>query len=117
MRIEKKVWGERWMIREDSVHTTNILNLVKGNRCSWHYHQQKYNLFAVITGKIRIVRGIPETNHRISCDLIAGDTFIVSPGIWHEFQVIESGIIVEEMYVQYDDEDIEREKLGGPIDE
>jgi len=122
MRIEEKVWGERWLIREDSVHTTNILKLKAGYRCSWHRHQEKYNLFAVITGKVGIAHREPgETpsgqfivTERI---LEPGDMLIIAPGYWHEFRVYEDGIMVEEMYVEYDDGDIEREKLGGPIDE
>jgi len=121
MRIEDKIWGERWMIREDSVHTTNILKLKKGFRCSWHRHKEKYNLFAVITGKVEIIieafwseQGEIATKSFVLC---GGESYYVEPGFWHEFRVIEDGIMVEEMYVEYKDEDIERAKLGGPIDE
>jgi mannose-6-phosphate isomerase-like protein (cupin superfamily) len=115
MRIEQKVWGERWMVREDSTHTTNILKLKAGYRCSWHRHQCKHNLFALIEGKVMIFMKV---GHVMKCvTLSPGDSFTVSPGQWHEFRVLEDGIMVEEMYVQYDDEDIEREKLGGPIGE
>jgi hypothetical protein len=40
----------------------------------------------------------------------------VAPGEMHEFQVYEDGIMVEVMYVEYDDDDIERETLGGELD-
>jgi len=116
MRIEQKVWGERWMIREDSVHTTNILILKKGFRCSWHKHQCKYNLFVVIKGSVEIIVDEGDPCHYLTV-LNEGDDFVVAPNTWHEFRVLEDGIMAEEMYVQYDDEDIERAKLGGPIDE
>ena len=117
MRIEQKVWGERWMVREDSVHTTNILKLKKGFRCSWHRHQCKYNLFAVIKGSVEIIVDEGDDCCNYKTVLNEGDDFVVAPDTWHEFRVLEDGIMVEEMYVQYDDEDIEREKLGGPIGE
>lgn len=109
MKREKKVWGERWMIREDSTHTTNILKLNSGFRCSWHKHRAKWNLFAVVSGSVGIRTIDGETV------LGPGESFTVGPGEMHEFRVYQSGIMVEEMYVQYDDEDIDRDNVGGMI--
>jgi quercetin dioxygenase-like cupin family protein len=46
-----------------------------------------------------------------------GEIFTTKPGEWHEFQTHEKGCtLVEVMYVVYNPEDIEREKLGGPLE-
>jgi mannose-6-phosphate isomerase-like protein (cupin superfamily) len=107
MKRETKVWGERWLIREDSTHTTNILKLKAGFRCSWHKHATKWNLFVVITGVVKIKTADGETT------LGPGEEFSVAPGLKHEFIVIEDGVMVEEMYVEYDDADIIRDDAGG----
>jgi len=40
----------------------------------------------------------------------------VEPGIQHEFQTYEEGAVVEEIaYVVYDENDIQRERLGGVL--
>ena len=109
MRREKKIWGERWIVRRDSTHETSILFVKAGYRCSWHRHQAKHNKFVVIQGKLELV----------TCDgttvLESGTTASVGPGIWHEFRAIIYTIAVEEMFVKYDPEDIEREIVGGKM--
>jgi len=110
MKRQKKVWGERWLIRQDSTHATSLLILKKGYRCSWHVHQTKWNLFVVIEGRVGIVTADGETV------LGPGEEFTIGPNEFHEFRVYTDGMMIEEMYVEYDDEDIDRTKLGGPLD-
>jgi mannose-6-phosphate isomerase-like protein (cupin superfamily) len=110
VKRENKVWGERWLIRQDSTHTTNLLMLRSGNRCSWHSHKTKWNLFVVIEGSVGIVTVDGETR------LGPGEEFTVAPGEMHEFRVHEDGMMIEEMYVEYDDTDIDRETVGGPME-
>jgi len=104
-----KVWGERWLIRQDSTHATNFLKLKKNSRCSWHNHQSKYNLFVVLQGKVGI-----KTDHG-EIILTEGQEFTTSPGEWHEFRVYEDSEMIEEMYVFYDESDIQRGKLGSKL--
>lgn len=104
---ENKVWGERWVIRRDSIHETAILLLQKDTRCSWHKHKTKWNLFVVLKGKVGIVT---EDGEAI---LTHGEEFMVAPGTMHEFRVYEHGVMIEEMFVEYDPGDIERENEGG----
>lgn len=106
---ESKVWGERWVIHEDSTHTTNLLLLKKGYRCSWHKHRTKWNLFVVVQGRVGIVTVDGETV------LGPGEEFTVAPGEMHEFRIHEDGVMIEEMFVIYDDNDIERNNVGGKL--
>lgn len=110
MKVTKKIWGERWLVHEDSTHTTNILILKAGYRCSWHHHKTKWNLFLVLEGLVGI-----KTKQGI-VTLHEGQQFEVAPGTMHEFQVYESGSMLEIMFVKYDDDDIEREILGSVLD-
>jgi len=104
-----KVWGERWLIRLDSTHATSFLKLKAQTRCSWHRHQAKYNLFVVLNGKVGIKTEYGEIL------LGPGQEFTTGPGEWHEFIVYEDSEMIEEMYVQYDEADIERERLGSKL--
>jgi quercetin dioxygenase-like cupin family protein len=102
-----KVWGERWLVRKDSTHATSYLKLQAGTRCSWHCHQAKYNLFVVLQGRVGI-----ETEYG-EIILTPGQEFTTKPGEWHEFRVYEDSEMIEEMYVEYDEGDIQRETVGG----
>ena len=44
-----------------------------------------------------------------------GQTFTVKPGELHQFIVHEDSELIEEMYVQYQEEDIERLELGKKL--
>jgi len=114
MKRECKVWGERWLIRQDSTHATSILQLKEGYECSWHSHREKYNLFVVVSGHVDIITEQFDGPALVS--LTSGECFTVKPGLKHKFQVIQAGLMVEEMYVLYNEDDIQRENLGGRIE-
>lgn len=105
-----KSWGEKWNIFQNDLCEVSILYLRPQQRCSWHRHQAKYNQFFVIAGElaVKMVDGIAR--------LSKGQIFTTRPMEWHEFQTGDSRAVVQEiMYVCYDPEDIEREKIGGPL--
>jgi mannose-6-phosphate isomerase-like protein (cupin superfamily) len=112
MNRESKIWGTRWLLRKDSVSAVSLLELNEGYRCSWHCHQMKYNLFFVMSGKIGIVT---EELGGIKKETILKDNgiFTVRPGQWHEFRIYADSVVIEIMYVEYDESDITRETLGS----
>lgn len=109
MERTHKVWGERWLVRQDSTHATSYLKVKKNTRCSWHSHTAKFNIFVVLKGKVGI-----KTEHG-EIVLGPGQEFTVNPREWHEFHVYEDSEMIEEMYVQYDEGDIERKELGSKL--
>ena len=109
MQRTHKVWGERWLIREDSAHAISYLKLLRNTRCSWHTHQAKFNLFVVLFGRIGI-----KTEHG-EIELGPGQEFTTKPGEWHEFRVYEDSGVIEEMYVEYNEGDITRRELGSML--
>lgn len=114
MDRELKIWGERWILRRDSTHEISYLNVRQSYRCSWHRHQQKYNLFVVLEGIVRII--VEELGEIREITLQEGESFTTKPGQWHEF--VGLGVenkMIEEMYVKYDESDIERKILGGKV--
>ena len=111
MQRELKVWGERWTIRQDSTHRTAYLELLPFRRCSWHRHIQKWNTFVVVYGAVEIRT---QEGHIV---LKRGECCTIKPGEWHEFRTYEArSAMLEEMYVEYSEDDIERVRLGGTWD-
>lgn len=111
MERTHKIWGERWLIRKDSTHAVSFLVIKAGFRCSWHTHQTKYNLFVVTLGKIGIM-----TEHG-EIILTAGQEFTTKPGEAHEFRAYELSHVIEEMFVEYQEEDIQRTNEGSSFKE
>jgi len=88
MDRQNKVWGERWIIRQDSTHCTSFLKLLANYRCSWHSHATKYNLFVLLYGKVGIVT--EEIGRRCRETILTeGQCFTTRPGQLHEFRVYE----------------------------
>lgn len=113
LKREVKIWGERWLIRDDSTHAISYLKLDEGYRCSWHKHDTKYNLFVVLTGAIKII--IEELGKKKHIILTSGQELTIKPGQWHEFQALENSQVIEEMYVEYFEADIIRENKGSKL--
>ncbi len=103
-------WGDRLNIFRNDLNEISLLELIPQQRCSWHKHFSKFNLFYVLEGELFV-----KTDKGIS-QLKKGEFFTTRPGEMHEFQTASlSAKIIEIMYVKYDSSDIEREILGGCI--
>ena len=113
MKREAKVWGERWLIRQDSTHAVSFLKMKNGYECSWHKHREKYNLFVVLSGKLGIMTEQFDGNSTVV--LGQGECFTTKPGEFHKFIVYEDSEVIEEMYVEYNEDDIQRENTGGKM--
>jgi len=114
MKREAKIWGERWLVREDSTHATSYLKLEKNSICSWHKHENKYNLFVVLSGFLTLYIEELETIKEIN--LYSGEEFTIKPGQWHSFKTsIVDARVIEEMYVLYEESDIIRKKVGSKL--
>lgn len=106
-----KTWGEKWNVFKNDLCEVSLLYLKPSQRCSWHRHATKSNQFFVIEGVVWIMTEWGEA------EIAKGQIFTTAPGEWHEFQTREDSAILQEvMYVQYNAEDIERKKLGGPLE-
>jgi len=111
MERTRKTWGEKENIFCNDLCEVSVLRLEPMQRCSWHRHQAKYNLFYVLEGELFIKTEDGITTVR------RGQVFQTKPGEWHEFQTrTNNALIIEVMYVRYEAEDIERKEVGGPLD-
>lgn len=104
-------WGERLRTFRTNDLLVTLLFLKAGTRCSWHGHKTAFNQFVVASGKIGV-----KTDKGYETYLLPKQTFTVEPGVMHEFRVYDDSIVEEIAYVKYDENDIQREKLGGLLD-
>jgi len=101
-----KCWGRNTEIFRNDSASVNLLELIKGGVCSWHFHRHKHNTFYLISGKVTIRTEYNETV------LEPGHSILVSAPMKHQFEALEDSKMIEVMYVEYNQEDIIRETQG-----
>lgn len=96
-QYESKNWGQVWHLFASDQSAVSFLQLVRGTRCSRHWHDERANMFAVISGKIEVQfwgnpNGEGKPGHVV---LNPGNVFTVPYKVVHRFRVLESGQVVE----------------------
>jgi quercetin dioxygenase-like cupin family protein len=89
-RVLKGVSLDVLAIGEKSMVTK--MNYVKGNLASTHAHPNEQSGY-VISGKYRLKIETPTEN--IDVELKAGDTYAIPENIFHSFEVIEEGEVID----------------------
>ena len=52
--IHPKGWGyEKWIVNKDE-YCGKLLHIIKGKKCSWHYHKSKDETFYLQEGKLLV---------------------------------------------------------------
>ncbi len=100
--VEDKVWGSVQHIFSDVHAAVSCLTVVRGTCCSIHYHEDRVNMFNVLSGVIAVEDWgpkdrDPEKRHELTI-LHPGEVCLVDVNRWHRFRVILSGRIVEVYY-------------------
>ena len=104
-------WGERLCTFSWDGGIVTLLFLKPHQRCSWHSHVATWNRFVCVSGRVAI-----KTDKGQTTVLAPKQMFEVEPGIKHEFQTYAKSAIVEEIaYVKYNENDIQRETIGGSL--
>lgn len=104
-----KIWGWNDEILRTDFFSLNVLHVDKDTECSYHQHQHNYNLFYLISGKLRIKSELGEVV------LEPGQNFLLHPGVKHQFYGIEDCKVIEFIYVQFDPSDIQRSSIGRAV--
>ena len=107
-----KTWGQRHRVFENDLCEVCYLDLEPKQRCSFHFHNSKSNLFFVIMGELTI------KTEWGTVVLKPNEMFTVHPQDKHEFSTgVQPTRIIEVAYVKLDPEDIYRSSIGGPTEE
>lgn len=110
-----KVWGETEEIFNRNNVSINRIEAKKEHCCSKHYHQNKYNIFYVESGKLLIEDWQKDYDLVDKTILKAGESCEIPPGHYHRFTALEDTIAFEIYYVLLDSRDIHREDCGKKL--
>lgn len=118
--FEQKVWGSVLHLFHSPHAAVSWLKLYRGFQCSKHLHQDRLNMFLVMSGSL-LVQSWMEDGGVVNNLLKKGETLTVPAGRKHRFIVVESGEAIEIYWpvpgktVRMDD--IVRDDVGGPAKE
>ena len=96
MKFVKKGWGyEKWIVNK-SEYCGKLLYFMRDERCSWHYHKLKDEVFYLQSGKM-IVKFSDQDDITKAEELILmpGDNFHVWRGLRHQMIAIEDSELFE----------------------
>jgi len=108
-----KVWGSTSEIFTFNNVSINRIEIIKGSSCSKHYHNYKYNVFFVESGKLLIKDWQTDYNLIDETILNPGEKCIIPPKHYHKFIALEDTVAYEIYYVQLENNDIYREDCGS----
>lgn len=109
-----KAWGITRKIYRGPVNEFHHISVKKGGYCSKHSHK-KYNLFYVLSGRLKISMWLDDKAKKPMDITILGseEASAVPPDIPHRFEALEDTECVELYYVLLEDPDIKRFDQGG----
>lgn len=113
MNIQGKIWGSTSLLFDKNNVAVHRILGKKGGYCSKHKHDQKYNLFYVERGSLKVEvwkkYGLVDTTI-----LSGGQHCVIGPGEFHKFEIMEDNTLVIEIYwTELDENDIVRDSQGG----
>ena len=110
MNKQIKLWGNTQCIFQGMYSEVYYLNINKGGYCSDHTHNNKWNRFFILDGRISI--NLKDDNYTISIG--TGQYFDIKPGVLHSFMAEEDTECLEIYWVDtIDPDDIFRKNIGG----
>ncbi len=96
VRIVPKGWGREVWITNGELYCGKILEILKGKRCSLHYHKLKTESFYLRSGRLRVrVKETPESEVTEEFELEAGECMDVPAGLVHQMEALEDAELYE----------------------
>ena len=107
IKIVQKGWGyEKWICNTEE-YCGKLLHIIKGKRCSWHYHTLKDETFYLQEGKV-LVKYSDDNDRDNAKELIMeiGDKFHVYRGLRHQMIALEDTELFEFSTQHFDHDSI-----------
>jgi len=110
--IAGKVWGNTELVEANGALEFHRIEMNKGGVCSTHCHEFKWNGFYVESGRMLI--RVYQTDYDLvdETELYPGSYTKVKPGVYHQFECLESGIAFELYWTELVLNDIKRNSVG-----
>lgn len=110
--IAGKVWGTTELIEANGALEFHRIEMEEGGVCSKHLHRYKWNGFYVESGKM-LIRTWQRDYDLVDVTILnKGEYHKVKPGLYHQFECLESGIAYELYWAEFNQHDIVRESVG-----
>ena len=96
IKIVPKGWGyEKWICNTEE-YCGKLLHIIKGKRCSWHYHTLKDETFYLQEGRLQ-VKYSDDDDRDSAKEMIMerGDKFHVYRGLRHQMLALEDSDLFE----------------------
>ena len=87
----QKRWGRARSIGQG----VDLLQVLAGGKSSIHTHVDHCNRFTVVRGRFRITEYGSPGDGGESVIITDGESWCVEPGVWHSFECLEPGELVE----------------------
>ena len=96
IQIYPKGWGyEKWIVNKED-YCGKLLHMIKGKKCSWHYHTLKDETFYLQQGKILLKYSEDDDiNKAKEIVLNRGDKFHIYRGLRHQMFALEDTDLFE----------------------
>ena len=107
-----KVWGTTELIEANGALEFHRVQMNKGGVCSKHLHEFKWNGFYVEKGVMKVRVWQRDYDLVDETILYEGDYTKVKPGLYHQFECLESGVAYELYWAEFNHNDIKRETTG-----
>ena len=107
-----KVWGTTEQVEANGALEFHRIEMNAGGVCSKHMHEYKWNGFFVESGKLKIK--VWQKDYDLVDETIIGPGQYtkVKPGLYHQFECLESGVAFELYWAELSHNDIKRESVG-----
>ena len=106
-----KVWGTTELVEANGALEFHRIEMNQGGVCSKHMHEFKWNGFFCESGKllIRVWQDYQLVDETV---IGPGQYTKVKPGLYHQFECLESGVAYELYWAEFNHNDIKRETVG-----
>ena len=96
IEIHPKGWGyEKWIVNKED-YCGKLLHMIKGKKCSWHYHTLKDETFYLQEGKILLKYSEDDDIEKAKeIVLNRGDKFHIYRGLRHQMFALEDTDLFE----------------------
>ena len=96
IEIHPKGWGyEKWIVNKED-YCGKLLHMIKGKKCSWHYHTLKDETFYLQEGKILLKYSDDDDIEKAQeIILYRGDKFHIYRGLRHQMFALEDTDLFE----------------------
>jgi len=101
-KIIEKPWGREEVIELNEKYMVKKLTMWAGHRCSLQYHNNKRETIYVLSGVLKISKGLEQDNLEDNL-YTAGDAITIPPGLIHRMEGVEDAVYLEASTPEMDD--------------